>query len=118
MKYLCMIFQDEEQVKAMSQSAYDEIMNEVFAYREELRQSGHYITSSPLQPLSEAMTVQVRGGNVSVTDGPFLETREQIGGFYLIEARDLNEALRLVEKMPPARIGTIEVRALSDYGPR
>ena len=84
-------------------------------YREELRQSGHYITSSPLQPVDMAMTVRVRNGQVSITDGPFAETKEQLGGFYLIEARDLNEAIRLAARMPPARLGSIEVRPLKDF---
>lgn len=117
MKYLCMIFQDEAKIDAMPRTEFDAIMNEVFAYRDELRESGHYITSSPLASTETAMTVRVRNGNVHVTDGPFLETREQLGGFYLIEARDLNEAVRLTSKMPPARIASIEVRALNEMFP-
>ena len=117
MKYLCLIYHDEAKVNALPQNEYDGIMSAVFDYRDELRRSGHYITSSPLQPVNTAMTVRVRGGNVTVTDGPFAETREQLGGFYLIEARDLNEAVRLATKMPPARIGSIEVRALNEVFP-
>lgn len=116
-KYLCMIYQDEAKVNALPQSEFDAIMRDVFDYRDELRRSGHYIASSPLETVETAVTVRVRNGNTSVTDGPFAETREQIGGFYLIEARDLNEAIRLTEKMPPARIGSIEVRALKEVGP-
>jgi len=117
MKYLCLIYQDDAKINALPANEFDDIMNEVFDYREELRRSGHYIMSSPLQSVDTAMTVRVRGGNVTVTDGPFAETREQVGGFYLIEARDLNEAVRLASKMPPARIASIEVRPLNEVGP-
>jgi hypothetical protein len=118
MKYLCLVYQEEEKVNALPASEYDAIVTAVLAYREELRASGHYITSSPLQSVRTATTIRVRGGKVSVTDGPFAETKEQLGGFYLIEARDLNEAIRLAAKMPPARIGSIEVRPLDDFGSR
>ena len=116
-KYLCMIYQDEAKVNALPQSEFDAIMRDVFDYRDELRRSGHYIASSPLESVETAVTIRVRNGNASVTDGPFAETREQLGGFYLIEARDLNEAIRLTEQMPPARIGSIEVRALKEVNP-
>ena len=80
--------------------------SDVLAYREELRQGGYLIASSPLQPVRTATTIRVRNGKVSITDGPFAETREQLGGFYLIEARDLNDAIRVASKMPPARLGS------------
>jgi hypothetical protein len=118
MKYLCLIYHDEAAIDAMPAREYNAIVAETLAYRDELRQGGHYITSSPLQPVHTATTVRVRGGRASITDGPFAETREQLGGFYLIEARDLNEALRLVSKMPPARVGSIEVRPLKELAPR
>ena len=115
MKYLCLVYQVESEIDAMPESDYEAIVDEVLYYREELREGGHYITSSPLQPVREAMTIRVRNGRVSVTDGPFAETREQLGGFYLIEAVDLNDAIRLASKMPPARIGCIEIRPLKDF---
>jgi hypothetical protein len=118
MKYLCLVYHEEAAIDAMPASEYNALVAEVLAYREELRRGGHYITSSPLQPVHSATTVRVRGGNVSVTDGPFAETREQLGGFYLIEARDLNEAIRLAAQMPPARVGSIEVRPLKELHPR
>lgn len=118
MKYLCLVYHEEEKINALPASEFEDIVNAVLAYREELRQSGHYITSSPLQSVRTATTVRVRGGKVSITDGPFAETKEQLGGFYLIEARDLNEAIRLAAKMPPARIGSIEVRPLDELAPR
>jgi hypothetical protein len=118
MKYLCLVYHEEEKMDALPASEYDAIVREVLAYREELRQGGHYITSSPLESVQTATTIRVRGGKVSVTDGPFAETREQLGGFYLIEARDLNEAIRLASQMPPARLGCIEVRPLKEFDPR
>jgi hypothetical protein len=115
MKYLCLVYQEETKLDALSESEYDAVVSEVLDYREELRQSGHYIVSSPLQPVQMATTIRVRNGKVSITDGPFAETKEQLGGFYLIEARDLNDAIRLASKMPPARLGCIEVRPLKDF---
>ena len=115
MKYLCLVYHEESTIDALPKSEYDAIMGEVLAYREELRRGGHYITSSALQYVQAATTIRVRDGRLSVTDGPFAETREQLGGFYLIEARDLNEAIRLASKMPPARLGSIEVRPIKEY---
>lgn len=115
MKYLCLVYHEESNIEAMPASDYDAVVQEVLFYREVLQESGNYITSSPLQPVREAMTIRVRNGNVSVTDGPFAETREQLGGFYLIEAVDLNDAIRLASKMPPARLGCIEIRPLKDF---
>ena len=117
MKYLCLVYHEEARTEALPGGEYDAIVDEVLAYREELRRGGHHLASSPLEPVRAAMTVRVRGGRVSVTDGPFAETREQLGGFYLIEARDLNEAIRLAAKMPPARLGCIEVRPLRELTP-
>ncbi len=118
MKYLCLVYHEESKVEALPESEYAAIVDDVLDYREELRQCGHYIASSPLQPVRSAATVRVRSGKVSITDGPFAETREQLGGFYLIEARDLNDAIRLAARMPPARLGCIEVRPLDEFTPR
>ena len=114
MKYLCLVYQDEEKIDALPQDEYDDILNDVLAYRDELQENGHYITSSPLQSVQSATTIRVRHGKMTITDGPFAETREQVGGFYLIEATDLNDAIRVASKMPPARIGTIEIRPLKE----
>ncbi|MGH2534642.1 MAG: YciI family protein [Thermomicrobiales bacterium] len=114
MKYLCLVYHDEKELDALPAREYDAIMEEVLAYREELRQSGHYIDASPLQPVAAATTIRVRNGKVSITDGPFAETKEQLGGFYLIDASDLNDAIRVASKMPPARLGSIEVRPIED----
>lgn len=117
MKYLCLVYHVETEVDALPEKEYDAIVDEVLEYREVLRQSGHYIFSSPLQSVQSATTIRVRNGRTSITDGPFAETREQLGGFYLIEARDLNDAIRIASRMPPARLGCIEVRPLKELAP-
>ena len=105
MKYLCLVYGDE---KAM-QSVDD---RHCLAYDADIRQSGHCIASEALQPVATATTVRVRNGKVSVTDGPFAETKECLAGFYLVEARDLNEAIQLASRIPPAAVGSIEVRPI------
>lgn len=118
MKYLCLVYQDESKINALSEDEYALIMGEVLDFREELWQGGHYVASSPLQSVQSAMSVRVRNGKVLITDGPFAETKEQVGGFYLIEARDLNDAVRIASKMPLARLGGIEVRPLNENSPK
>lgn len=115
MKYLCLVYHEEAKIDALSESEYNAIMDEVRDYREELRKSGHYIASGPLESVWTATTIRVRNGKQFVTDGPFAETKEQLGGFYLIEARDLNDAIRVASKMPPARIGSVEVRPVREF---
>lgn len=117
MKYLCLVYQEEATVDALPEDEYAAIVDDVLDYREELRQRGHYVVSSPLQSVATATTIRVRNGKVSITDGPFAETREQLGGFYLIDARDLNDAIRVASRMPPARLGCVEVRPLKDLDP-
>jgi hypothetical protein len=118
MKYLCLVYHEEARVDALPAREREALVEEVLAYREELRRGGYYLTSSPLEGVATAATVRVRAGKVSVTDGPFAETREQLGGFYLIEARDLNEAIRLASRMPPAKVGAIEVRPVRELDAR
>ncbi len=114
MKYLCLVYHEEAKIDALPAREYDEFVHEDLDYREHLGKSGHHILSSPLQSVQSATTIRVRNGKLAITDGPFAETREQLGGFYLIEARDLNEAIRVAAKMPPARLGCIEVRPLRE----
>ena len=114
MQYLCLVYQ-EAQLDALSTSEYDPIMSEIRDYREELRQSGHYIASSFLQPVQAATTIRVRDGKLSISAGPFSETKQQLGGFYLIEARDLNDAIRVASRMPSTRLGCIEVRPIKEF---
>lgn len=114
MKYLCMVFVDEEKLNAMSDSESQALDDESLAYDETLRKNGHFVAAQALQSVHAATTVRVRSGKVSVTDGPFAETNEQIGGFVLIEARDLNEAIQLASKIPPIRVGGVEVRPIKE----
>ena len=103
MKYLCLVYLDEKRL--------DELPDEdCVAYDTAIRNSGHCIASEALESVQTATTVRVRNGKMVVTDGPFAETKEQLAGFYMIEARDLNEAIKLASKIPPARVGSIEVR--------
>jgi hypothetical protein len=114
MKYLCLVYVEEKKLNALSKAELDALIAEALAYDDELRKSGHYIASDALQPVETATTLRIRNGKVSITDGPFAETKEQLGGFILIDARDLNEALHVASKIPPGRIGTIEVRPVWD----
>ncbi|MGQ0657888.1 MAG: YciI family protein [Chromatiales bacterium] len=111
MKYLCLVYSEEKKLDTMPDS-------ECLAYDELLRKSGHCIASEALQPVQTATTVRVRNGKVSVTDGPFAETKEQLAGFYLIDARDLNEAIQIASKIPPARVGSVEVRPIRELAGR
>jgi len=103
MKYLCLVYGEEKNIQTMDD-------HECLAFDQGIRSSGHCIASEALQPIETATTVRVRNGKLSVSDGPFAETKEQLAGFYLVEARDLNEAIQLASKIPPARVGSIEVR--------
>ncbi len=105
MKYLCLVYLDEKRMDEVPDS-------ECLAYDAAIRKSGHCIASEALQSVETATTVRVRDGKVSVTDGPFAETKEQLAGFYLIEADDLDEAIQLAARIPPARVGSIEVRPI------
>ena len=114
MKYLCMVFNEERLLDAMPRTEFQAFADEHLAYDDVLRGSGHYLVSNALQTVQAATTVRVRNGKISVTDGPFAETKEQLGGFYLIEARDLNDAIHVAAKIPAARCGSIEVRPIRE----
>jgi hypothetical protein len=103
MKYLCLVYGEESKIAAM---ADDECM----AFDSALRGRGQCVASEALQPVQTATTVRVRAGKLSISDGPFAETKENLAGFYLVEARDLNEAIQIAAQIPPARVGSIEVR--------
>ena len=115
MKYLCLIYDDEKKMATMSKTEGDAIMGEYFAFTDGIKKSGHYVSGEALQPVQTATSVRVRDGKVSTTDGPFAETKEQLGGYYLITARDLNDAIQVASKIPSARLGTIEVRPMADF---
>lgn len=114
MKYLALVYYSEEEMTQLSQSAWDEHNRECMAFVDEISSSGHFIDGRPLQPKNTATTVRVRDGKMATTDGPFAETKEQLAGFYLLEARDLNEAISLAARIPPARHGSIEVRPIRE----
>ena len=118
MKYLCLVYYDEKIMTSMPQQAWDDLNQECIACGDGLRDSGHYVAGHALQSVDTATTLRVRNGKVSTTDGPFAETREQLAGFYLLEARDLNEAIQLAGKIPPARYGSIEIRPVRELPPK
>lgn len=107
MKYLCLVYSDESDLHSLPDSPEDP---ECFAYAQSLADSGHLVAGEALEPVATATTVRVRAGQVNVTDGPFAETKEQLAGFYMIEAQNLDEALKIAAGIPPARVGSIEVR--------
>ncbi len=112
MKYLCLAYEEEKKFGALSGSEWDALRSETLAYVDALRESGHLIITHALQSVQTATTLQVRNGRLSMTDGPFAETKETLGGFFLIEARDLNEAIQVASRWPSARLGSIEVRPI------
>jgi hypothetical protein len=115
MKYLCLIYDEEKTLAGMSKAETEAFMGEYFAFTDAIKKSAHYIGGEALQPVHTATTVRVRNGKMSATDGPFAETREQLGGYYLIEAKDLNDAIQVAARIPSARIGSVEVRPVEDY---
>lgn len=114
LKYLCLVYLDEKKLDTLSKVDRDAIIDESLEYDDLMRKNGHYITSNALQSVRAAATVRPRNGKVLVTDGPFAETREQLGGFILIDARDRDEAIEVAAKVPVARLGGIEIRPVQE----
>jgi hypothetical protein len=117
MKYLALVYLDEKAMAAMPEADWAALNRECIACGDSLRASGHMLDGAPLEPTTTATTLRIRNGKLSVTDGPFAETREQLAGFYMLEARDLNEAIQAAGKIPPARYGSIEVRPVRSLDP-
>lgn len=117
MKYLCLVYYEEKHINAMSPQEWRSLNEECVACGEDLRSTGHMIGGNALHPTTTATSLRVRDGKTLITDGPFAETKEQLAGFYMLEARDLNEAISLASKIPPARLGTIEIRPLRELEP-
>jgi hypothetical protein len=115
MKYLCLIYENEKHGETIPPAEYEAIMSEYFTFTGDIQKNGKYVAGEALQPTATATTVRVRNGKVSTTDGPFAETKEQLGGFYLIEARDLNDAIQVASRIPSARFGSIEIRPVVDF---
>jgi len=109
-----MIYFSEKNLDALSQREYDALVAEALAYDEVLRKSGHYVVSNALQSVKNATSLRIEAGKVSITDGPFAETKEQLGGYILIDAKDLDEAIQLASKIPSARLGCVELRPIKD----
>jgi hypothetical protein len=107
MKYLCLVYSNEQVLHNSADSPEDA---ECMAYAESIQHSGRMIAAEALESVQTATTVRMRGGKLSITDGPFAETKEQLAGFYLIDAKDLNEAIQVAGNIPAARVGCVEVR--------
>ena len=118
MKFLCLVYAEQEKIAALSDGEWDALIAENLDLCEDLRRSGHFVSAAPLDRIETATTVRVRHGRPATTDGPFAETKEQLGGYYLIEARDQQEAVRIAGRIPGARHGSVEVRRLLAHDPR
>lgn len=114
MKYMLLIYDDEKVWGSMSESERGQIHGEYMTFTKALQASGQMLSGAPLQPTASATSVRVKNGKTLTTHGPFAETREQLGGYYLVEAKDLDEATAIAARIPSARIGTIEVRPVMD----
>jgi hypothetical protein len=115
MRYLCLIYENETAFETLPPAESEAIMNEYFQFTEDIRKNGKYVAGEALHPTASATTVRVRNGKLSTTDGPFAETKDQLGGFYLIEATDLNDAIQVASRIPSARHGSIEIRPVVDF---
>jgi hypothetical protein len=113
MKFLCLICA-ERVMEQLSQAEAKQHYQEYAAFTDDIKRSGHFVGANRLLPPATATTIRVRNGKVSTTDGPFVETKEQLGGYYVIEASDLNEAIQVAAKIPGARLGCVEVRPIAD----
>jgi len=114
MQYMLLVHHDENVFTKMDETIQQQLLDESIQLTHQLNASGQYVSASPLHPAATASVVRVRGGRETVTDGPFAETKEQLAGYFLINAKDLNEAVRIATRIPGARIGTVEVRAVKE----
>ncbi len=114
MKYLCLVYYDENVINAMAPQEWESLNKECIVCGDNLRSTGHFLGGNALQPVNTAMTLRIRDGKPQVTDGPFAETKEQLAGFYLLEAENLDQVIQLAGKIPPARLGSIEIRPIRE----
>jgi hypothetical protein len=114
MKYVCLGYFDEKNWETLSEGERNALMDACFAYDDELRKGGHFVGGEALQDVRSATTVRYRNGKVSATDGPYAETKEQLGGILVLEARDLNHAVQLISRHPGVRVGPFEIRPVED----
>ena len=112
MKYLCLIYDDEKRWDRMSKEEMTASYGKYYTFTEGIRSSGEYVNGNPLKPTSTATTVRMRNGSVSTTDGPYAETKEQLGGYYLVEAKDIDEAVAIAGRIPVGENGAVEVRPI------
>ena len=118
MQYLLMIYENEQLANDMSEAEKGKVYGDYMEFTKQIRASGHMKAGDALQPVATAKSVRIRSGKTTITDGPFAETKEQLGGYYLIEARDRQEAIQVAARIPGARLGSVEVRALAAHDPR
>jgi hypothetical protein len=114
MKFMFTIYHEEKVLDAMAENEMQALVDSAIEYAEEIRRSGHYVASDALQRTGTARTIRVRAGKASTTVGPFVETKEQLGGFFLIEAKDMDEACAVAARFPPARVAVLEVRPVQE----
>ena len=115
MKFVCLVYEEPSGLGPQTAKEAEDLVNEHLDYDEVLRQSGHWLTANALQPVETATTVRVRNGKISITDGPFAETKELLGGFVLVEAKDMDEAIQIAAGIPSARMGFIQVRRVYEF---
>ena len=116
MKYLCLVYLEEKLLHTFPSHERDAISDEALSFCDKLQKAGQLLAASPLHPVDTATTVRVREGKTTTTDGPFAETKEQLGGFLLIDVPDLNDAIRIAAQFPAARFGSVEVRPMKEFG--
>jgi len=114
MKYICLAYEEESKLNSFTKSEWDSLRIETLNYVEELRRRGALLSAEPLKSVQNATTVRIRNGRLSITDGPFAETKETLGGFFIIDAVDLNEAIQIASKVPSAQFGSVEIRPIED----
>ena len=115
MRFLCLIYENEKMYETASQADMERVIGEYNAYTEAIKKSGNWIGGEALQPTNTATSVRLRNGKVSTTDGPYVETKEQLGVYYLITAKDIKDAVQVASRIPAARNGTIEVRPIMEF---
>ncbi|HEV2671633.1 MAG TPA: YciI family protein [Gemmatimonadales bacterium] len=115
MRYLCLIYEDEKSWEKATEADMKQGMAEYGAFTDSIKNAGKYIGGEALQPTKTATSVRVRNGKLSTTDGPYVETKEQLGGYYLINAKDLNDAVQVASRIPGAKHGTVEVRPVMEF---